>query len=70
MIDEIAKAGQRSAANTDDLGNRVLSASKSIPPEITVRKEWLPAETVLSLEPILVVAIVVLSIGQAVWAFA
>jgi len=70
MIDDIAEAGQRSAENTDDLGNCVLSAGKPIPPEIIVRKEWLPAKTALSLEAILLVAIVALAIGQAVWAVA
>lgn len=70
MIDDIVEVGQRSGAKIDDSGKRVPNPHKPVLPEIIVRREWLPAKTDMSLEALLLVTIVTLAIGQAVWAVA
>ncbi|NLR72922.1 hypothetical protein HGI47_18780 [Novosphingobium sp. ERN07] len=72
MIDDLAGVETRSAAQHGGGGSVLpeIPGRPEIPdlPEIVVRKEWLPTKSASSIEGILLGAIVVTAIGQAVWA--
>jgi hypothetical protein len=59
MINEIVQAERSNKADSP--------AHPRIVPEIEVRKEWLPKRSIFSVERVLLVAIVVLAIAQAVF---